>query len=111
MGVPLESFSRLFRHSSITAPSSASYSAYRGAEVPLFGHPVHAATPLIPECPPATSRGASLCSIKSSQQTDFQPAAANFLVQKVLPLPDIPTKARRECFSLCNSLFMNNFLP
>ena len=43
-------------------------------KVTLFGHPIHAATPLIPAYPPAASRGAGASSsIRSSQHTDRHP--------------------------------------
>src|SRR5690242_3249864 len=50
----------------------------------------------MPLNPPACSLGASFCSIRSSQETAGWPASARRLVQKDLPVPDMPMRAIRR---------------
>jgi len=63
------------------------------------GQPIHAATPLMPEYPPPARRGASFCSMRSSQEIAGYGLAANFFVQNVFPAPDMPISASRSGFS------------
>src|SRR5437588_10012130 len=63
----------------------------------------------MPEYPPGPSLGASLRSIRSSQKTAGVPFSANFLVQKVFPVPDMPSSANRMGFPSLGSLRITEF--
>src|SRR5207249_939746 len=61
--------------------------------------------------PPAARRGASFCSIQSSQETVGYWMAANFFAQNVFPAPDMPTSASRRGLSCFVSMILSEWLP
>src|SRR5579871_5365172 len=87
---------RLSKTCSSTAISSLKYCASLSAYDGESGQPIHAATPLIPEYPPAANRDASRSSILSSQEMAAWPADASCRVQNDFPAPDIPIRASRK---------------
>src|SRR5882724_9463805 len=89
---------------SSTAISSLRYCDSRSAYVGESGHPIHAATPFMPEYPPAASRVANRSSILSSQEIAVCPAEASCRDQNVFPAPDMPISARRS--GLCKLGFI-----